>query len=56
MVAPGFLTVLAKGGEPTSRQPNRPDYVTSGRRRAVAPLAGHVVVVDADGLVAVEPD
>jgi hypothetical protein len=51
-VQPGFLKVLSRGDESTSHQPNRPDYVTSGRRRALAewiaskdnPLTARVMV------------
>jgi hypothetical protein len=36
-VQPGFLQVLSKGTPPPAADPpNRPDYVTSGRRRALA--------------------
>ena len=36
-VQPGFLQVLSKGTPPPAVDPpNRPDYVTSGRRRALA--------------------
>ncbi len=36
-VQPGFLSVLQNGTPPpTTHPPNRPDYVTSGRRRALA--------------------
>ena len=36
-VQPGFLTVLSKGSPVlTPHPPNRPDYATSGRRRALA--------------------
>jgi hypothetical protein len=36
-VQPGFLSVLNKGTPPPAADPpNRPDYVTSGRRRALA--------------------
>ncbi len=52
VVEPGFLTVLAKGDEPVTRPPERADYVTSGRRRALAewiaspenPLTPRVIV------------
>ncbi len=52
VVAPGFITVLAKGNETVSHPPNRPDFVTSGRRRALAewiaspsnPLTSRVMV------------
>ncbi len=52
-VQPGFLTVLVKGTPPaTSHVPNRPDYATSGRRRALGewiasqenPLTSRVIV------------
>jgi hypothetical protein len=52
-VQPGFLTVLVNGAAPpTSHRPNRPDYPTSGRRRALAdwiaspdnPLTSRVIV------------
>jgi hypothetical protein len=37
VVQPGFLQVLMNGtAPPLTHQPNRPDYVTSGRRRALA--------------------
>ena len=50
---PGFLTVLVNGANPpTVHSPNRPDYPTSGRRRALAewiaskdnPLTARVIV------------
>jgi len=50
---PGFLTVLVNGTKPaTAHPPNRPDYPTSGRRRALAewiaskdnPLTARVIV------------
>ena len=52
VVEPGFLTVLAKGDERVTRPPARADYVTSGRRRALAewiaspenPLTPRVIV------------
>ncbi len=52
VVDPGFLTVLAKRTEPAAHPPNRSDYVTSGRRRALAewiaspenPLTARVLV------------
>jgi hypothetical protein len=53
VVAPGFLQVLVNGTPPPiSRSPNRPDYVSSGRRRALAewiasadnPLTSRVIV------------
>jgi hypothetical protein len=52
VVEPGFLTVLAKGTERAANPPNRDDYVTSGRRRALAewiasadnPLTARVLV------------
>ena len=52
VVEPGFLTVLAKGDERVTRPPDRADYVTSGRRRALAewiaspenPLTARVIV------------
>ena len=52
VVEPGFLTVLAKGDERVTRTPDRADYVTSGRRRALAewiaspenPLTSRVIV------------
>ena len=52
VVEPGFLTVLAKGDELVTRPPDRADYVTSGRRRALAewiaspenPLTPRVIV------------
>ena len=52
VVEPGFLTVMATGNERVARPPNRPDYVTSGRRRALAewiasadnPLTSRVIV------------
>jgi hypothetical protein len=52
LVQPGFLKVLAKGNERTTHPPNRPDYVSSGRRRALAewiaskdnPLTARVMV------------
>ncbi len=52
VVEPGFLTVLAKGDESATRPPDRTDYVTSGRRRALAewiaspenPLTSRVIV------------
>src|SRR6185436_11128653 len=52
VVGPGFVTVLAKGTEPVARPPARDDYVTSGRRRALAewiasddnPLTARVIV------------
>ena len=48
----GFLTVLAKGDERVTHPPDRTDYVTSGRRRALAewvaspenPLTPRVIV------------
>src|SRR5579871_5124392 len=52
-VQPGFLAVLNKGNPPPAVDPpNRPDYVTSGRRRALAeaiaskdnPLTARVMV------------
>lgn len=52
-VEPGFLSVLVKGTPPpATHPPNRPDYVTSGRRRALAeaiaspdnPLTARVMV------------
>ena len=52
-VKPGFLTVLVKGTPPpVAHPPNRPDYQTSGRRRALAewiaspdnPLTARVIV------------
>jgi hypothetical protein len=52
-VQPGFLTVLVNGTSPsTTHRPNRPGYVTSGRRRALAeaiaspanPLTARVMV------------
>jgi len=52
-VQPGFLSVLTKGTPPpATHPPNRPDYVTSGRRRALAeaiaspdnPLTARVMV------------
>jgi hypothetical protein len=52
-VQPGFLQVLSKGSQSfTVHPPNRPDYVTSGRRRALAeaiaspenPLTARVMV------------
>jgi hypothetical protein len=40
-VEPGFLSVLANGTPPpATHPPNRPDYVTSGRRRALAEAIG----------------
>ena len=52
VVEPGFLTVLARGDETVARPPARPDYVSSGRRRALAewiaspdnPLTSRVLV------------
>ena len=52
VVEPGFLTVLAKGTEPVAIPPDRDDYVSSGRRRALAewiaspdnPLTARVIV------------
>ena len=52
VVEPGFLTVLAKGDERVTHPPDRADYVTSGRRRALAewiaspenPLTSRVIV------------
>jgi hypothetical protein len=52
VVEPGFLTVLAKGDEPVAIPPDRDDYVSSGRRRALAewivsednPLTSRVIV------------
>ena len=52
VVEPGFLTVLAKGTERVAIPPDRDDYVSSGRRRALAewiaspdnPLAARVLV------------
>jgi len=53
VVQPGFLTVLMNGAKPpTEHVPNRPDIVTSGRRRALAdwiaskdnPLTARVMV------------
>ena len=52
VVEPGFLTVMATGNERVTRTPNRPEYVTSGRRRALAewiaspdnPLTSRVIV------------
>ncbi len=52
VVEPGFLTVLATGDEAVTRPPARPDYVSSGRRRALAewiaspdnPLTSRVLV------------
>jgi hypothetical protein len=52
VVDPGFLTVLAKGTEPVAIPPAREDYVSSGRRRALAewitssenPLTARVLV------------
>jgi len=52
VVEPGFLTVLARGDERVARPPDRADYVTSGRRRALAewiaspenPLTSRVIV------------
>ena len=52
VVEPGFLTVLAKGTEPVAIPPDRDDYVSSGRRRALAewiaspdnPLTARVLV------------
>ncbi|MEX2304330.1 MAG: DUF1549 and DUF1553 domain-containing protein, partial [Bryobacterales bacterium] len=52
VVEPGFLTVLATGDERVTRRPDRADYVTSGRRRALAewiaspenPLTSRVIV------------
>ncbi len=52
-VQPGFLSVLVSGTPPpATHPPNRPDYVTSGRRRALAeaiaskdnPLTARVMV------------
>ena len=51
-VEPGFLTVLDGMKAPAVHQPNRPDYATSGRRRALAeaiasednPLTARVIV------------
>ncbi|MBZ5611039.1 MAG: DUF1553 domain-containing protein [Acidobacteriia bacterium] len=52
-VQPGFLSVLVNGTPPpATHPPNRPDYVTSGRRRALAeaiaskdnPLTARVMV------------
>jgi hypothetical protein len=52
-VQPGFLSVLTKGTPPpATHPPNRPDYVSSGRRRALAeaiaspdnPLTARVMV------------
>ncbi len=52
-VEPGFLSVLVKGTPPpATHPPNRPDYATSGRRRALAeaiaagdnPLTARVMV------------
>ncbi|MDA0204281.1 MAG: PSD1 and planctomycete cytochrome C domain-containing protein [Acidobacteria bacterium] len=52
VVEPGFVTVLAKGDEAVARPPDRDDYVSSGRRRALAewiasdenPLTARVLV------------
>jgi hypothetical protein len=52
IVAPGFLTVLSKGNEVIANPPKRTDYVSSGRRRALAewiaskdnPLTARVMV------------
>lgn len=51
-VQPGFLTVLDGVKKPAEHAPNRPDYVTSGRRRALGeaivssdnPLTARVMV------------
>ena len=51
-VQPGFLTVLDSVNAPETHAPNRPDYVSSGRRRALAeaivskdnPLTARVMV------------
>jgi hypothetical protein len=52
VVEPGFLTVLKAGDPPVAVKPDRPGYVTSGRRRALAewiaskdnPLTARVMV------------
>jgi hypothetical protein len=52
VVEPGFLTVLATGGERVAHPPARTDHVSSGRRRALAewiaspenPLTARVLV------------
>jgi hypothetical protein len=52
VVEPGFVTVLAKGTERVTNPPAREDYITSGRRRALAewivsddnPLTARVLV------------
>jgi hypothetical protein len=52
VVEPGFITVLARGSERVAHPPARDDYVSSGRRRALAewiaspenPLTARVLV------------
>jgi hypothetical protein len=52
VVQPGFLSVLTRGTPPPAHPPSRDDYVTSGRRRALAewiaspenPLTARVIV------------
>jgi hypothetical protein len=52
VVEPGFITVLAKGTEHVAHPPDRTDFVSSGRRRALAewiaspenPLTARVLV------------
>jgi hypothetical protein len=52
LVQPGFLQVLSSGTQPVVHQPSRTDYLTSGRRRALAewisskdnPLTARVMV------------
>jgi hypothetical protein len=52
VVQPGYLQALVKSPPPAAHPPNRPDYVSSGRRRALAewitspdnPLTARVIV------------